>query len=163
LVAGLLIMSAYAWGQSSAPSSGSSAAPTGSSVASTNAAANTNTLEEVRVTATRTVEEESKVPISLAVYSNEQLNIRGFRDAADMMLMTPGITYTNSGFLGSNSISIRGIASGSGQSTVGIYLDDTPMQVTSLGFDSTSVFPKLFDLERVEVLRGPGHSLRCQL
>jgi outer membrane receptor protein involved in Fe transport len=152
-------MSAYAWGQTSPPPNGSAAAPTGAAAASTTAAPNTNSLAEVEVTATRTVEAESKVPISLAVYDNAELNIRGFRDATDMMLMTPGITYSNSGFLGSNSISIRGIASGSGQSTVGIYLDDTPMQVVSLGFDSTSVFPKLFDLDRVEVLRGPQGTL----
>ena len=158
LMAALLIMSSYAWGQPSAPAGAASAA--GASAAATSSVSgNNNTLEEVQVTATRTVEEESKVPISLAVYSNEQLNIRGFRDATDMMLMTPGITFANSGFLNSNSISIRGIASGSGQSTVGIYLDDTPMQVTSLGFDSASVFPKLFDLDRVEVLRGPQGTL----
>src|SRR5215472_6701704 len=92
LVAALSVMSAYSWWQTSCR--------TGSSAASTNPAPNTNELAEVEVTATRSVEEESKVPISLAVYSNEQLNIRGFRDATDMMLMTPGITYSNSGFLG---------------------------------------------------------------
>ena len=35
------------------------------------------------------------------------------------------------------------------------YLDDTPIQARSLGYGSQNAFPALFDLERVEVLRGP--------
>src|SRR5256885_9885808 len=41
-----------------------------------------------------------------------------------------------------------------GTSTTGIYIDDTPVQSRHLGFGAVNIFPALFDLERVEVLRG---------
>src|SRR6185437_2500991 len=61
-----------------------------------------------------------------------------------------------------SSISIRGVASSAGQSTTGIYIDDTPIQVGATvpsGNFSVDAYPKLFDLERVEVLRGPQGTL----
>ncbi len=153
----LLAFSMSAFSQPATPPA-TNGGSTASTTQSTQASSDTS-LQEVEVTATRQVEAESKVPISLSVYTDEALQVRGFRDASDMMLMTPGIYYQPSGFLDSNSVSIRGITSGAGQSTVGIYIDDTPIQIQSLGYDPASTFPKLFDLDRVEVLRGPQGTL----
>lgn len=150
----LLAFSGAAFSQTTATPNADGGAASGSTPT-----ASSDSLQEVEVTATRQTEVESKVPISLSVYTNEALAVRGFRDASDVMLMTPGINYQPSGFLDSNAISIRGITSGSGQSTVGIYIDDTPIQIASLGYDPASIFPKLFDLDRVEVLRGPQGTL----
>ena len=58
-----------------------------------------------------------------------------------------------------SDINIRGIDSQAGTSTTGIYIDDTPMQSRHIGFGAVNVFPALFDLERVEVLRGPQGTL----
>jgi len=49
---------------------------------------------------------------------------------------------------GTNAISIRGISSSGGAGTTGIYLDDTPIQMRSLGFNPDDTLPKTFDLDR---------------
>jgi outer membrane receptor protein involved in Fe transport len=70
---------------------------------------------------------------------------------------TPGLVF-NKAFGNATSISIRGIA-GSGVATTGVYVDDTPIQVRSLGVSSYNTYPMIFDLDRVEVLRGPQGTL----
>jgi len=45
--------------------------------------------------------------------------------------------------------------------TTGIYIDDTPIQIHSLGFNGDDSLPKTFDLERVEVLRAAGDAVRA--
>ena len=52
---------------------------------------------------------------------------------------------------------MRGISSSAGSATVGLYLDDVPITVTNLY--NGAVEPRLFDLDRVEVLRGPQGTL----
>jgi len=45
-----------------------------------------------------------------------------------------------------------------GAGTTGIYIDDTPIQIRALAFNRTTTLPKSFDMDRIEVLRGPaGH------
>ena len=72
------------------------------------------------------------------------------------MRFTPGVNIDNSG---TNNISIRGIASTGGAGTTGIYIDDTPIQMRALGFNPDDALPKSFDIDRVEVLRGPQGTL----
>jgi len=114
------------------------------------------TLPEIVITSTRRSELISKVPISVSAFSQEDLDMRGAKDITDIVLFTPGVNIDQSG---TNSISIRGISSSAGTSTTGIYIDDTPIQTRQLGFNSDDALPKTFDLDRVEVLRGPQGTL----
>lgn len=118
-------------------------------------------LEEIIVTANRRAERLSRVPASIAAFSQEKMDSQGVRQIEDITRLTPGLNFSRqSYFSGSNTnISIRGIQSNDGAATTGIYIDDVPIQVRSLGFSSANVYPKVFDLERVEVLRGPQGTL----
>ena len=113
-------------------------------------------LEEIVVTATRHEESLSKVPLSITALSQETLDNKGIKDFSDVVRFTPGVTIDTSG---TNAISIRGISSSGGAGTTGIYLDDTPIQMRALGFNPDDALPKTFDLDRVEVLRGPQGTL----
>jgi len=113
-------------------------------------------LQEITVTATRKEESLSRVPISITALTQEMLDVRGIKDFQDVARFTPGVQIDNSG---TNNISIRGIASTGGAGTTGIYLDDTPIQMRALAFNPDEALPKSFDLDRVEVLRGPQGTL----
>ena len=113
-------------------------------------------LEEIVVTATRREESMSKIAVSVTAITQEGLDLRGIKDIADVARFTPGIKVDNSG---TNNISIRGIASSGGAGTTGIYIDDTPIQMRALAFNPDEALPKSFDIERVEVLRGPQGTL----
>jgi outer membrane receptor protein involved in Fe transport len=113
-------------------------------------------LEEIVVTATRREENISKVPISITALSQDALDQKGIRDFSEMVRFTPGVSIDSSG---TNAISIRGISSSGGAGTTGIYIDDTPIQMRALGFNPDDTLPKTFDMDRVEVLRGPQGTL----
>jgi outer membrane receptor protein involved in Fe transport len=121
----------------------------------------TPSLEEVVVTAQRREEKLSDVPLSISAFSQERLDAQGVRSIDDVVRLTPGVTFARADARNGQAatISIRGIASGAGASTTGIYIDDTPIQIRSLGYSSFNTFPQIFDLERVEVLRGPQGTL----
>ena len=118
--------------------------------------ANSGALEEIVVTATRREESISKVPISITAMTQDALDQKGIRDFTEMVRFTPGVSIDTSG---TNAISIRGISSSGGAGTTGIYIDDTPIQMRALGFNPDDTLPKTFDLDRVEVLRGPQGTL----
>ncbi len=113
-------------------------------------------LEEITVTATRREESISRVPISITAISQDAIDTKGIKDFSDIVRFTPGVAFDSSQ---TNQISIRGISSSGGSGTTGIYIDDVPIQVRNLGFNSDDALVKLFDLDRVEVLRGPQGTL----
>jgi iron complex outermembrane receptor protein len=120
------------------------------------AEASGSTLQEIVITATRHSEVMSKVPESVTAISQETMDIKGIKDFTDVAKFTPGVTIDTNG---TNAISIRGISASGGSGTTGIYIDDTPIQMRALGFNPDDALPKTFDLERVEVLRGPQGTL----
>ena len=83
------------------------------------------------------------------------MDIQGIKSFADISKFTPGVTFDEA----SHDITIRGIESTAGSSTTGVYIDDTPVQARNLGFNSNNTLPTVFDLNRVEVLRGPQGTL----
>lgn len=113
-------------------------------------------LEEVVVTSTRSEETLSHVPISVSVETRDSMDLKGVKDFADVVKFTPGVSFDNSE---TNSISIRGIASSGGSGTTGIYIDDVPIQMRALGFNPDDTLIKVFDLDRIEILRGPQGTL----
>jgi len=123
-------------------------------------------LEEVVVTATRRSERLEDVPISVTAFSQEKLDAEGLHSIDDLTRLSPGVVFQRNGMSSSGNyndegsdINIRGVDSTAGTSTTGIYIDDTPIQTRHIGFGSINAFPALFDLDRVEVLRGPQGTL----
>jgi outer membrane receptor protein involved in Fe transport len=123
------------------------------------ASSNSSELGEVVVTAEKRSEKISKVPISIAAFTATQLQHIGATSMADVSHDTPGFHILPGATIGGgDNISIRGISTTQGAATVGLYLDDTPVQGRANNW--TQPFsPGLFDMERVEVLRGPQGTL----
>jgi len=139
----------------SAPEAPPAATPSAPANAATAPSA-TVSLEEVIVTATRREEDINKVPISITALTQENINVLGIKDFTDIARFTPGVAIDPAG---TNTIAIRGISASAGAATTGVYIDDTPIQMRALGFDPDQTLPKSFDLQRVEVLRGPQGTL----
>ncbi len=126
----------------------------GNVVAASTPAAGTE-VGEIVVTATRKEETLSKVPESVSAFTAKKMEVQGIKSFADVAKFTPGVTFAEA----SHDISIRGISSTAGSGTTGIYIDDTPVQVRNLGLNANNTLPAVFDLSRVEVLRGPQGTL----
>jgi iron complex outermembrane receptor protein len=129
-------------------------------------AASSGALEEVVVTATRRSERLQDVPVSVMAFSQEKLDAQGLKNIDDLSRLSPGLNFQRNGMSSAGNyndegsdINIRGVDSTAGTSTTGIYIDDTPIQTRHIGFGSINAFPALFDLDRVEVLRGPQGTL----
>jgi len=118
-----------------------------------------DSLDEVIVTSTRVAQPLSKVPISVIAYSQATLDKLSVRSVDDLGRLVPGLDFDRNGFGLQSTIAIRGISSTVGSATTGIYIDETPIQARTLGNSSGNAYPVIFDLERVEVLRGPQGTL----
>jgi iron complex outermembrane recepter protein len=117
----------------------------------------TGTLKEVVVTAERRREDVMKVPASISVLGGANLQEGHITDFEDISRSVPGVSFGAGGGPGLDNIEMRGVSSTSGSATVGIYLDDVPITVKNLY--NGAVEPKLFDMDRVEILRGPQGTL----
>lgn len=117
-------------------------------------------LEEVVVTATKRSTPLQETPISITAVTGEELIDRGIGNFTNLAQETPGISMKTNG-PGQTEFEMRGLDSYGGSSpTVGFYIDDVPLSPPALGFvGKTVVDPNLYDLNRVEVLRGPQGTL----
>src|SRR5215472_5560676 len=117
-------------------------------------------LEEIIVTAERRESTVQTTPISLTAVSGSDIQARGLRQLNDLVLSVPGVSMRTSG-PGMVEYEMRGIASTGGNSpTVGFYFDETPLTAPSATNEGKIVIsPNLYDLNRVEVLRGPQGTL----
>lgn len=114
---------------------------------------------EVIVTATRRAERLQDVPLSVTAYSQEALTAKGIVGYEGLAVETPGVVL-NRPTANFNNFTARGIATnGYGanlQSTVAVYIDELP--ISTIG-NTTVLDPNLYDVERVEFLRGPQGTL----
>ena len=116
-------------------------------------------LEDIVVTAQKRSENLQNVPLSVVAYGTEALAETGVQDFSSLAARVPGVTLNSAG-PGRSSYSIRGIASSGGNApTTGFYVDETPILPSGGDGANAGIDPDLFDLARIEVLRGPQGTL----
>ena len=108
------------------------------------------------VTAQRQAQSLQEVPIAVSAFDTEALEAQQIENASDLQLTLPNVSFTKSNFT-SSSFTIRGI----GDLCVGVSCDSaTAIHMNSAPLFGTRLFEtEYFDLERVEVLRGPQGTL----
>jgi len=121
-------------------------------------------IEEVVVTAQKRAEKLMDVPISIGTISGDSLQLLQADSLTEMAGYVPGLSTLNSGSPGQNTIVIRGISTGVSSATgalVGTYIDDFPVGTSIPGANGGEITLDLmpYDVERVEVLRGPQGTL----
>ena len=92
-------------------------------------------------------------PISSSMYSSDDLNSLGARDLRELSAYTPNFTMPNYGSRYTSSIYVRGIGSRVNSPAVGIYVDGMPV------LSKSAYNVHFYDLQRVDVLRGPQGTL----
>jgi outer membrane receptor protein involved in Fe transport len=121
-----------------------------------NSTKDTQVIDVVIVTAQRREENLIDVPIAVAAFSGEALERRQIDQATDLQLNMPNVSFTKTNFTGSN-FQIRGIGvssvAASGDSGVEQHFNSMPVKNPRL-YET-----EFFDVQRVEVLRGPQGTL----
>lgn len=125
------------------------------------AAEDSGVLEEIQVTATRQESTANRVPMSIAAVTQSTLDEIGIKTASDLTQIVPALTLVNQ-TAGVGTFAIRGIVATTGAATTGVYLDDTSLTKRNnpgVSQNNGAPLPLLFDLARVEVLKGPQGTL----
>jgi iron complex outermembrane recepter protein len=117
-------------------------------------------LEEITVTAEKYNSTIQNTPISLSAMSGEQLTAAGITSVEGLAREVPGLSMRTAG-PGQTEYEARGLASNGGAApTVGFYLDEVPLSPPALSQAGKIVIdPNLYDIDRIEVLRGPQGTL----
>lgn len=116
------------------------------------------TLQEVIVTAQKYQQREVDVPMSLQVLGSQELNRRGITSLSDLQFSVPGMYVQNTGL--QRRIELDGVSNvfGSG-ALVGQYVDDAGATATPNIQSYAPLDLRAYDLQRVEVLKGPQGTL----
>lgn len=114
-------------------------------------------LEEVVVTAQKREQSVQDVGIAVSAFTGKQMEALGYSNAQQVTAMAPGVSTIQPNGEANYSVGIRGVANSdfttNVESPVAIYLDEVYIsQMSGAGF-------ALFDMDRVEILRGPQGTL----
>jgi outer membrane receptor protein involved in Fe transport len=120
------------------------------------AAAATGGDDEIMVTARKREERAIDVPIAITAVSGAALERRGAANLADFLQEAPGVGVYDGGSALGMKITIRGISTSLGANENGFYLDDLPFTGVTVPI---SPDVRAWDLDRVEILRGPQGTL----
>ncbi|HEY8568566.1 TonB-dependent receptor [Microbulbifer sp.] len=114
-------------------------------------------IEEVVVTARKREESLQTVPIAVDVLTAAQLEEKGIGALEGVARYTPGLTYETGLYTSDTRISLRGLTNTRGRSNVALLVDGVDVSSESLTVGGSGAGPNLdlFDLERVEVVKGP--------
>lgn len=148
---GALLMAASAVAQTE-PQTAAVGAPTTTATAAT---------DELIVTAEKRAVNIQDVPASVSAVQGDKLEVLGLKSLQDYTRYVPGLVVNSGGSPGQTSVTLRGIAAVGPGSLVGYYLDDTPLGSSNNYARATTFALDLlpYDLDRLEVLRGPQGTL----
>ncbi len=131
-----------------------------SSMVTTAKSPSDTSLSEIVVTAEKRTESVEKVPISMTVLNGKDLDTSTALGVADVLNTVPAVSTLSSYQGGGTLVTIRGVSAGealvNGASTVAYYVDSVPFGLVkgAIGPDESA-----YDLQRIEVLRGPQGTL----
>jgi iron complex outermembrane receptor protein len=113
-------------------------------------------IEEIIVTSQRTEESLQDVPIAVTALTGDMLEDMQIESGSDLQMITPSLSFQG-GDAGGGTFNIRGITnlavSATSESGVEIHVNDLPVGSTTMQDG------EFFDMERIEVLRGPQGTL----
>ena len=124
-------------------------------------AATPQELDVVTVTANKREENIREVAVAVTKLTDQQLENINATQMSDYANYVPGLQVQDSGSPGQTQVSMRGIAPLSSGSTVGTYVDETPIGSNNLYQQATLFALDLlpYDVDSIEVLRGPQGTL----
>ena len=116
----------------------------------------TNQIEEIIVTAQKTEQNLQDVPIAVSAFDSDAIALKQLDNFMDVQLAMPNVHFARSNFTGAN-FAIRGVQNlqtgASGSAKVALHVDQIPFGGLRI------VEGEFFDIERIEVLRGPQGTL----
>ena len=104
-------------------------------------------LEEVIVTARKVRENVHDIPLSVQVLTGDQLDAADLSRLFDLQHQVPGLVLNSSGMFGAG-FALRGVSDQGGMHLNGVYLGSSQLALA-----------RMFDLDRIEVLKGPQGTL----
>jgi len=118
-------------------------------------------LEEIVVVARKREESLQEVPISITTFSQEDLMVQGIDSIEDIARQSAGIIFDKGFSPQDTRVVMRGLSPTRGRPNVAVLLDD--VDISSEGVrtsgSSLTINPRLIDIERIEVVRGPQSAL----
>ncbi|HJW12566.1 MAG TPA: TonB-dependent receptor, partial [Albitalea sp.] len=115
-------------------------------------------LEQVVVTSQKRKEDVRKVPLSVSVLSGGTMQANQVSDVSDISREVPNLSFSSQAGSGLSTLQIRGVSSQAGSATVAVYLDDVSLTTRNL-YSQGAAEIRFFDIDRVEILRGPQGTL----
>jgi iron complex outermembrane receptor protein len=111
-------------------------------------------IEEIVVTARKRSENLQEVPIAISAIGEETIDRAGIQRAGDFVGLVPNVTLVNTANVGDTQLSIRGIVSTRDAESTFAYVVDGVLSTNPNSFNE-----ELFDIQQIEVLKGPQGAL----
>lgn len=113
------------------------------------------------VTARKRAEAVEDVPLALSIFSEASIEREGLRQVEDIGRRVPGLTFDFGGFINDNRPAIRGMQAERGRPSVAVLVNNQDLSGESLSIagGGASLNAAMFDLERIEVVKGPQATL----
>ena len=118
-------------------------------------------VEEIIVSTRKREENLQEIPLVIKAFPSEVLERKGLDSVEDVLRLTPGVQFDNGTFPQDIRVVIRGLSPTRGRPNVALLLDgvDVSSESVTSGGGSLLINPRLFDMERVEVVKGPQSAL----
>ena len=110
-------------------------------------------LDEITIRAPKEKTTVRELPGSVSIVTSRSINEAGIKTVKDITSLTPNFFMPDYGSKLTSPVYIRGIGSRINEPSIGLYVDNVPY------FDKASFDLDLYDVERIEVLRGPQGTL----
>lgn len=113
------------------------------------------------VTARKRAESVQEVPLAIQVVTGQDIQNQGIGDLRELTKLTPSVTFDRGISPNDFRVAIRGLQAEAGRTSVGVLIDDIDLTSENVGNPGGGFLanPRLLDIERVEVVKGPQSAL----